>query len=76
MEELEGFDSRLLTEKIREIIGKKRMQRSTAFKDIDGTILTKRNQVLNRWQQYVGNLYTDEDRGPIELEVGEESPLS
>ena len=71
IEELERVDSRLMTEKIREITGKKRAQRSTVIKDIDGTILMERNEVLNRWQQYVGNLYRDDD---VELEGSEEGP--
>ena len=74
IEELERVDSRLMTEKIREITGKKRAQRSTVIKDIDGTILMERNEVLNRWQQYVGNLYRDDDRGAVELEDSEEGP--
>ena len=63
-----------MAEKIREITGKKRTQRSTVIKDIDGTVLTDRNDVLNRWKQYVGDLYRDGDREMLELEECEAGP--
>ena len=74
VEELERIDSRMMAEKIREITGKKRTCRSTIIKDRDGTILTERSEVLNRWQQYVGDLYKDEDRGMVELDEIDRGP--
>ena len=44
------------------------------IKDSDGSILTERREVLGRWQQYVGDLYRDGDRGSIELEENEGGP--
>ena len=49
MEQLEKIDSRLMAEKIREITGKHRNERSTVIKDSDGSILTERSSVLRRW---------------------------
>jgi hypothetical protein len=62
MEQLERTDSRMVAEKIREITGKKRTTRSTIIKDKRGNILTERQEVLQRWEEYVGELYSD-DRG-------------
>ena len=36
--------------------------------------MTERSEVLNRWQQYVGDLYKDEDRGMVELDEIERGP--
>ena len=74
VEGLERVDSRLMTEKIREITGKKKTLRSTVIKDSDGSILTERREVLGRWQQYVGNLYRDGDRGSMEPEENDGGP--
>jgi hypothetical protein len=63
MKQLERKDSRIVAEKIREIrTGKKRTTRSTIIKDKRWKILTERQELLQRWEEYVGELYSD-DRG-------------
>ena len=75
VEALERIDSRLMAEKIREITGEKRTGRSTVIKSSEGEILMEKGEVLNRWQQYVGDLYKDSDRGIMEeVEESEEGP--
>ena len=68
MEQLERVDARLMAEKIREVTGKKRPIRSTMIKNANGTVLTDRNKVLKRWQDYVGELFSDNDRGKKAIE--------
>ena len=56
----EKRDSREMAKQIREISGKRRTARSTVIKDRHGNILTEREEVLERWREYVGELYGDE----------------
>ena len=74
VEALERIDARLMAEKIREITGEKRTGRSTVIKSTDGQILMEKEEVLGRWQQYVGDLYRDSDRGRMELGESEGGP--
>ena len=54
-----------MTKQIRELSGKKRTARSTVIKDRQGNILTEREDVLERWREYVEEYYGDElERNP------------
>ena len=64
IEESEKVDPREMAMQIRELSGKKGIVRSTVIKDRNGDILTDREQVLERWRGYVGELYRDQ-RGNI-----------
>ena len=60
-----------MANQIRELSGKKGTTRSTVIKDRNGNILTDRNEVLERWREYVEELYSDQrgekpDFGDIE----------
>ena len=68
LELLERNDSRLLAGKIREITGKRRLVRTTIVKDQDGTIFAERSYVLRRWKNYVGELYSDNEKTNVEIE--------
>ena len=68
LEQLERVDARLMAEKIREVTGKRGPTRSTIIKDANGNLLTDREEVLKRWQEYVGELYSDDDRGDRVIE--------
>ena len=74
VELLKNVDSRLMTEKIREITGKRRTARSTIVKDKNGNILTERKEVLKRWEEYVGELYGDTRGERPELGEIEQGP--
>ena len=63
LEQLERVDARLIAEKIRQVKGKRGPTRSTIIKDVNGDLLTDRDEVLKRWQEYVGELYSDDERG-------------
>ena len=75
MERLERIDSRLTAEKIRELTGRKRAARSSMIKDRNGNMLTEKGDVLNRWKEYVEELYRDGDRSDVEWEEAESGPL-
>ena len=51
-----------MTEKIRELTGKRRTTRSTIIQDKDGNISIERGRVLKRWEEYVKELYGDTRR--------------
>ena len=74
LEQLERVDARLMAEKIREVTGKKGPTRTTIIKDANGNLLTERSEVLNRWQEYVGELYSDNSRGNKEIENTKNGP--
>ena len=63
-----------MAEKIRDLTGKKRCARSTVIKDKDGNILSERNEVLERWKEYVEELYGDEDKSLNLPDVIENGP--
>ena len=48
-----------MAQKIRDISGKKRTARSTVIKDRHGNMLTDREDVLERWKEYVEELCSD-----------------
>ena len=59
MVQIEKSNSKLMSEKIRELTGKRRTTRSTILQDKDGNIVTERGQVLERWEKYARELYDD-----------------
>ena len=63
-----------MAEQIRELSGKQRASRSTVIKDKQGNILTEREDVLQRWKEYVEQLYNDERRDKPNYEVVEPGP--
>ena len=48
-----------MAQQIKEISGKKYTARGTVIKDRHGNLLTKREDVLERWKEYVEELYSD-----------------
>ena len=48
-----------MAEQIRELLGKKLLLGSTVIKDKHGNTLTDREEVLQRWKEYVEELYND-----------------
>ena len=52
-------DTKAMVNQIREISGKKRSARSKVIKDRHGNMLTDRDDVLERWKEYVEELYSD-----------------
>ena len=66
IEELGKRDQGLMYEHIAKITGKKKYLRSGAIKSKEGNILTEKEEVKERWKEYVEDLYKDEERGNLE----------
>ena len=63
-----------MANQIRELSGKKGTTRSTVIKDRNGNILTDRNEVLERWREYVEELYSDQRGVKPDFEDIEKGP--
>ena len=74
IEDNEKRDSREMASQIRELSGKKGMARSTVIKDRNGDILTDRADVLERWRQYVEELYSDQRGDKPEFDTIDPGP--
>ena len=59
IERNEKRDSRVMAQQIGEISGKKRTARNTVIKTRHGNMLTDREDALERWKEYVEELYSD-----------------
>ena len=63
IEEHANFDSKLMHEKIKDVTGKRSSTKTGCIKSRDGEILMEKEGILNRWSEYIEELYQD-DRGP------------
>ena len=57
------IDSKLMHKKIQELTGKTCSAKSGCIKSRNGDILMEKEDILNRWSEYIEELYHD-DRGP------------
>ena len=53
-------------EHIAKITGKKKYLKSGAIKSKEGNILTEKEEIKERWKEYVEDLYKDDQRGDLE----------
>ena len=53
-------DSKYMHQKIKEVTGKNPSSRTGYLKSKDGQILMGKNEILNRWSEYIKDLYNDE----------------
>lgn len=60
--QLEKRNPKAMYEKIKELTGGKRPTRSSTIKNKEGKILMETNEVLQRWSQYIDDLFEDETR--------------
>ncbi|XP_060065585.1 uncharacterized protein LOC132545923 [Ylistrum balloti] len=58
-----NFDSKFMHEKIKDVTGKKSSTKTGCIKSRDGEILMEKEDILNRWSEYIEDLYHD-DRCP------------
>ena len=75
-EELEAnneVNSKTVHQKIKEVIGKKATSKTGCILSKDGDILMEKEDILNRWPEYITELYHD-DRGPPPIINNEEGP--
>ena len=63
VERLERTNTRQMHEKIKEVTGSRRATKSLIIKDKEGNVLMEPNEVLNRWEEYIRELYSDGSRG-------------
>lgn len=60
IEQLYIRDSKTMHQKIRIISGKKSCCANGALKDKDGNVITDKDKILKRWEEYIGELYNSE----------------
>ena len=53
-------DSKYIHKNIKEVTGKNPSSRLGCLKSKDGQILMGKNEILNRWSEYIEDLYNDE----------------
>ena len=53
-------NSKYIHQKIKEVTGKNPSSRIGCLKSKDGQILMGKNEILNRWSEYIKDLYNDE----------------
>ena len=65
-------NSKTVYQKIKEVIGKKATPKTGCIRSKDGDTLMEKVDILNRWSEYITELYHD-DRGPPPSTNNEES---
>ena len=69
-----GVNSKTVHQKIKEVTEKKATAKKTGcIRSKDGDILMEKEDILNRWSEYIAELYHD-DRGPPPITNNEEGP--
>ena len=58
-----NIDSKRLHKKIKDVTGRKTSTKPGCIKAKDGEIIMEKEDILNRWSEYIEELYHD-DRGP------------
>jgi len=58
------IDSKTLHQKIKEVTGKKTSAKTSCLRARDGSILMEKEDILNRWSEYIEELYHDERGAP------------
>ena len=58
-----NIDSKTMHQKIRDVTGRKTPTTTGCLRSKDGNILMEKEDILNRWSEYITELYHD-DRGP------------
>ena len=76
--EIEDLDKRnqqqLMYERVREVTGKKIMNKSIAIRKKDGRVVMEEEEVMERWVEYIGELFEDDRPTHMELDNNEEGP--
>ena len=70
-----GVNSKTVHQKIKEVTGKKAAAKTECTRSEDGDILMEKEHSLNRWSEYITELYHD-DRGPPPVIDNDECPQS
>ncbi len=76
IEELGKRDQQLMYEKVKEITYKKKTTTSTGIKKRDGTVVMEADATLQRWTEYIGELFTDDRAETLDVNnSGEDPPI-
>ena len=59
IEQNQHLDSKYMHSKIKEVSGKQSCTSTNCIKSKDGTVLMDKEDVLNRWSEYIGELFKD-----------------
>ena len=59
---------------MKEITCKKKINRSNAIKRDDGTVLMETEEVMERWEEYIRELFDDDRIENLEVRINEEGP--
>ncbi|XP_047482518.1 uncharacterized protein LOC125034660 [Penaeus chinensis] len=70
-----NIDSKLLHKKIQEVKGKKATAKTGCLKSKDGAILKEKEDILNRWSEYIEELFHDDRGPPPEISNIDEGPV-
>ncbi|XP_063600637.1 uncharacterized protein LOC134776815 [Penaeus indicus] len=62
-------------QRIKEVSGKKASAKTSCLRSRDGNILTEKEDILNRWSEYIEELYHDERGPPPYISNEDEGPL-
>ena len=62
IEQLEKRNTKAMYEKIKELTGGRRTTRSNTIKSKEGRVLMETTEVLNRWSEYIEELFKDDER--------------
>ncbi len=74
IEELGKRDQQLMYEKVKEITYKKKTTTSTGIKKRDGTVVMEADAILERWTEYIGELFTDDRAETLDVNNNGEGP--
>ena len=74
VEQLEKIDTHLMHKKIKEMTGIRKPTRSSVIKDRDGNLLMDQTDVLQRWEEYIGELFDDDRREEHDSLPGDTGP--
>ena len=76
--EIEDLDrlnqQQLMYERVKEVTGKKIMDKSNSIKNDDGKVLMEAEDVKERWTEYIGELFDDDRPEHLEVRNNEEGP--
>ncbi|GFO06296.1 craniofacial development protein 2-like [Plakobranchus ocellatus] len=65
-----NIDSKLMHSKIKDVSGKKiKCSSPGCIKSKDGTMLMEKNKILNRWSEYVEDLFKDDEKPKIKKNI-------
>ena len=69
IEELEKRDTQMMYERVKELTGKRRLRTGEVIMKKNGEIAMEKQEVVDRWKEYIQELFWDERPEQLELEV-------